>query len=87
MVIPSSAITPAGENKKYFIIGGAFQFRENADAFVITLRAEGFPDAQILDTTRHLKMVCFKSFSSWPEASLELSRLKSLNKSGWIYAR
>ncbi len=85
--VPIPAATPVITNKKFFVIGGAFQFRENADAFVKALRTEGFPDAQILDTARHLKMVCFNGFLSLSEASIELDRLKTMNKNGWIYAR
>ena len=69
------------------IIGGAFQLQENADAYVKTLQAGGFPDAQILDTTRRLKMVSIERFSSLSEASAALEKLKAVNNSAWIYAR
>lgn len=86
-VISVQDVAPALEVKKYLIIGGAFQVRENADAFVKTLQAEGFPEAQILDTTRRLKMVCMERFSSLTEASAAVEGLKAVNKSAWIYAR
>lgn len=85
---PSAVPVPsatASTDQKYFVIAGAFQFRENADAFVKSLQAEGFSDARILDTSSHLKKVCFKGFSTQAEAAEELDRLKAINKSGWIY--
>lgn len=77
----------AKEYQKYFIIGGAFQVPENADAFVKTLQAEGFAGAQILDTPRRLKMVAISGFSVFEDASAELSRVTAIHKSAWIYAR
>jgi len=59
-----SPVGASTENQKYFVIGGAFQIRENADAFVKSLQAEGFTDSRILDTSSRLKMVCFNGFSS-----------------------
>ena len=84
---PKENVIPSNEHKNFFIIGGAFRFRENADAFVKTLQADGFENAQILDTTRRLKMVCFNGYSSFEEASTEWNRLTAMNKSAWIYAR
>jgi len=85
LAVHEAASEPAG--KKYFIIGGAFELRENADAFVKALHAEGFQEAQILDTMKHLKMVCFNGFSTRSEAVAGLDRFKASNKNGWIYAR
>ena len=87
LITAAPDIAPATENKKYCIIGGAFQLQENADAYVKTLQAGGFPDAQILDTTRRLKMVSIERFSSLSEASAALEKLKAVNNSAWIYAR
>ncbi len=87
---PSVSVQPPAtseENQKYFIIGGAFQIQENAEAFVKTLHTEGFADARILDSPKHLKMVCFKGFSARAEAVKELDSLKGHNKSGWIYSK
>lgn len=86
-VAPVMNAIPTIENKKFFIVGGAFQFRENAVAFVKTLQADGFENAQILDSTRRLKMVCFNGYSSFEKASTELNRLTTMGKSAWIYAR
>ncbi len=88
--VPVVAVQPpvtSNENQKYFIIGGAFQIQENAEAFVKTLQAEGFTNARILDSPKHLKMVCFKGFSARAEAVKELDSLKERNKNGWIYSK
>jgi hypothetical protein len=77
----------SNENQKYFIIGGAFELPENAEAFVKTLQAEGFADARIIGSSGRLKMVCFKGFAVRTEAVKELEDLKAQNKSGWIFVR
>ncbi len=87
IVLPS--VTPSlssTEDQKYFVIAGAFEFPENAEAYVKTLQSEGFKDARILNSSKRLKMVCFKGFSARAEAVKELDNLKALHKDGWIYA-
>jgi cell division septation protein DedD len=82
-----AAQSPAISNKaqQYFVIGGAFEVRENADAFVRTLQAAGFIEARILDTAAHLKKVCYKGFSNHADAVKELDNLKVQNKNAWVY--
>ena len=77
----------SNENQKYFIIGGAFELPQNAEAFVKTLKAAGFTDARIVGSSGRLEMVCFKGFSARTEAVKELENLKAQNKSGWIFVR
>jgi cell division protein FtsN len=75
------------EDQKYFVIGGAFEISENAEAFVKTLQAEGFTAARILNPSGRLKKVSYNGFSARAEAARELDSLKTLNKSGWIFVR
>lgn len=82
---PVQQVVVSTGNQKYFVIGGAFQVRENAESFVKTLQTEGFSEARILDTAKNLKMVCFKGFSTREEAIKEADSLKSHGKDGWIY--
>jgi hypothetical protein len=81
-VQPSLSVT---EEEKYFIIGGAFQFPENAEAFAKTLQSEGFTEARVLHSPKRLQMVCFKGFTTKEEAQREMDSLKAMNKSGWIF--
>ena len=83
--VPATETTSPIEQQHYFVIGGAFQVSENADAFVKTLQSEGFSGARILDAPTRLKMVCFNGFSSREEAKKESDSLNALNRSTWIY--
>ncbi|HNY07714.1 MAG TPA: SPOR domain-containing protein [Bacteroidales bacterium] len=82
------AETPAEPELKYFIIGGAFQIKENAEKFVDRLNANGH-HAAILDQTKTgLYRVSVDGFSTMDEASGKLNDISSeIHASAWILTK
>ncbi len=76
-------IKPPGP--KYYIIGGAFKYKDNADGLIATLREKGY-DAQAAGQNRDgLHMVCYFSSEDKSEALVNLAMIrKDSNPSAWL---
>jgi len=92
-VIPISSSDASKETSdnadlKYFIIGGAFQVKDNAEKFVDRLNANGH-HAAILDQTKTgLYRVSVDGFSTMDEASRQLHTISSeIHASAWILTK
>jgi len=70
---------------KYYIIGGAFMYKDNADGLIATLREKGY-DAQPAGQNRDgLHMVCYFSSEDKSEALVNLAMIrKDSNPSAWL---
>lgn len=72
------------DTKMYFIIGGCFQYLENAEGLVMELKQRGF-DSYIVDQNKGLHRVCYGSYPSRKEAEAALPEIQATeNTSAWI---
>lgn len=72
---------------EYYVVGGVFRVRENAEKFVAGLHAEGFTDAGVIDTSRKIFYVSYGRYDT-REAAVALNEtLKKKAKECWIYQR
>ncbi len=89
-VKPAVSANPAVDNSAtssmelYFIVGGAFKQKSNAEGLVNSLKAKGF-DASIFGHKRGLHLVCYGSYTNKAAAKKALGEIKSSeNKSAWL---
>ena len=79
--------TPAPANSNldvYFVVGGAFSKKANADRLVGTLQAKGF-DAYVFGQSRGLHLVCYGSYTNKVAARKALAEVKaSENAKAWL---
>jgi hypothetical protein len=80
-VVDNSA---ASSMELYFIVGGAFKQKSNAEGLVNSLIAKGF-DASIFGHKKGLHLVCYGSYTNKAAAKKALGEIKSTeNKSAWL---
>ena len=79
------APAPANSNLDlYFVVGGAFSEKANADRLVGTLQAKGF-DAYVFGQSRGLHLVCYGSYTNKVTARKALAEVKaSENAKAWL---
>ena len=79
------APAPANSNLDlYFVVGGAFSEKANADRLVGTLQAKGF-DAYVFGQSRGLHLVCYGSYANKVTARKALAEVKaSENAKAWL---
>lgn len=79
------APAPANSNLDvYFVVGGAFSKKANADRLVGTLQAKGF-DAYVFGQSRGLHLVCYGSYTNKVAARKALAEVKaSENTKAWL---
>lgn len=79
------APAPANSNLDvYFVVGGAFSKKANADRLVGTLQAKGF-DAYVFGQSRGLHLVCYGSYTNKVAARKALAEVKaSENAKAWL---
>ncbi len=85
----SEAVKPAkSENLQlYFIVGGAFKEKSNADNYVAGLKAKGY-DASIFGKSGELHLVAFGSYASRRAALPDLEQIRASENSGaWLKRR
>lgn len=82
---PTPAPAPANSNLDlYFVVGGAFSEKANADRLVGTLQAKGF-DAYVFGQSRGLHLVCYGSYTNKVAARKALAEVKaSENAKAWL---
>ncbi|MCB0760519.1 MAG: SPOR domain-containing protein [Flavobacteriales bacterium] len=81
---PKVEASSASQLQLYFIVGGAFREKSNADNMVESLRAKGY-DASIFGKNKDLHMVCYGSFSNKQAARTALAQIKSAeNPHAWL---
>lgn len=71
---PSPAPSATQDGPGYYIIGGCFSVRENAESLVATLHKDGFTSAFVMDQGEKM-YVCYGRFNSSDEANLEIARI------------
>jgi hypothetical protein len=71
----------------YYVVGGVFRVRENAEKFVAGLHAEGFTDAGVIDTSRKIFYVSYGRCETREAAASLNESLKKKSKECWIYQR
>lgn len=68
----------------YFVVGGAFSEKANADRLVGTLQGKGF-DAYVFGQSRGLHLVCYGSYTNKAAARKALAEVKaSENANAWL---
>lgn len=68
----------------YFVVGGAFSEKANADRLVSTLKGKGF-DAYVFGQSRGLHLVCYGSYTNKTAARTALAEVKaSENANAWL---
>ncbi|MFT5183728.1 MAG: hypothetical protein ACI84C_000854 [Flavobacteriales bacterium] len=83
-VRPNSSLEAATSMELYFIVGGAFKQKSNAEGLVNSLKSKGF-DASIFGHKRGLHLVCYGSYTNKKAAKEALKEIKSSqNKSAWL---
>lgn len=82
-------ITPEKVNaiteKKYHIIGGAFQYTDFAEDFLADLRRKGFNAYILNEPNEDLTKVSYEGFSTRREALNKLRDIQSENPDAWVY--
>lgn len=88
--IGAEKIPDGGElNKRYrfHIIGGCFQYYENAEKFVLALKNKGY-NSTIVDRHNGLYRVCYQSYTSRQDAYGLLASVKSShNNDAWLLVK
>jgi hypothetical protein len=70
---------------KYYVIGGAFKVRENADNMLTSLRSEGYPAEDAGQNPAGLYMVSYFSSEDRSEALVNLNTIRrEKNPSAWM---
>lgn len=83
-VKPKAIESAATSMQLYFIVGGAFREKSNAEGLVNTLKNKGF-DASIFGHKRGLHLVCYGSYTNKAAALKALKEVRnSENKSAWL---
>ncbi len=78
-----SVATPAASGN-YHVIAGAFKIAGNAEAFVSTLKSQGFHSTHII-RSGILSYVSYNSFEDRASATELLDSLRKQNVEGWIW--
>jgi hypothetical protein len=80
---PSESVEKSRLNM-FFVVGGAFREKSNAESLVDKLRNKGF-DASIFGKTGNLHMVCYGSYTTKNAAKKALRDIKQTeNKYAWL---
>ena len=80
----SNAVNIANTGNQYFVIGGAFEMKENADRYVAKLIADG-NQSSLLGPFGNVYMVSIASFNSEAEAAQQLDKFKGISSNAWIF--
>lgn len=81
-------VTVEVENKTYFVIGGCFRSKENADKFIAEMKAKGSEAELIGQNNAGLYMVSLFSSPSYVQTTDALPEIKSgIVESAWIYKK
>ena len=80
--------TLAVEEKEYFVIGGCFQSKENADNFVAQMKSEGMDAVIIGQNKANLYMVSLFNSQSLNQITDALPEIKNnLVESAWVFKK
>ena len=81
---PEAAISSATKMKMWFIVGGAFREKSNADNLVASLQNKGY-EAYIFGKKNNLHLVCFGSYTNKQSARQDLQDIRNKeNKNAWL---
>ena len=84
VVVPTVTYTPSNSETGYFVIGGCFADKENADVFIKDLQSKGY-DAQLVDFHQGLHRVAFGKYNSRDEAKTAKSDITNSGEfSAWV---
>lgn len=99
-LLHSSEITPKTDEIKsteiatveivteYYIIGGAFENDENANAFAEELKAKGYDGEMAGETISGMKRVSYSKYTNEDEANAALETIKDTeNQYAWVYKK
>lgn len=80
----TTATSASASLKMYFVVGGAFSRKSNAEGMAKKLQTKGF-DAYIFGKHRGLHLVCYGSYTNEASARLALQEVKSgENTQAWL---
>lgn len=80
--LPAKVLKPSGMN--FYVIGGAFEEKENADRYVAKLIADG-NQSILMGPYGNVYMVSIASFNSEAEAMDQLEKLRGISSNAWIF--
>ena len=91
-VVPPSqqlleAISSKEDTHHYFIVAAAFKSMANAKNKASELKAQGFPNADVVENGQGFKLVCYEGFTTYDSALNELPRMKEVNRESWIFSK
>ena len=73
-------------DKKYFVIAGAFRISQNAQNLMLNLRSKGYDSSRLGLNEKGLNPVAFNSFVNRNDAVTELRKIQQKeNKDAWIF--
>ena len=81
-VVSDNNLNQSGNN--YYVIGGAFEMKENADRYVAKLIADG-NQSTVLGPYGDVYMVAIASFNSEAAAMDQLEKLRGVSTNAWIF--
>jgi len=86
--VVTKVATTTIDNQNYFIIGGCFREKENAENFLAEMKSKGIEAVIIGQNNRGLYMVSLYTSPSFNQASDKLPDIKSnIVESAWVYKK
>lgn len=84
---PAAHVPPPVHSGRFHLIGGCFSVRENADAFLAAIRADGF-DGHLVDEHKGLYRVAYASYGDRATALEALAVLRRAHADGaWLLVK
>lgn len=80
----NKAYTPGYSGNRYYVIGGCFEVKENADRFIRSLKEKGYDPKVIEQVRSRLTHIGIASFNSKEEATNFLSKVSADVPGAWI---
>ncbi len=72
----------------FFIIAGSYKTLQEANSAVNNLKANGFPNSQVLDKNSAGKWrICYDSYATKEDALKDLPVIQLINSTAWIYTK
>ncbi len=82
----SNTISTGSETYNYYVIGGSFKSKKNAQQFSRRLERQGYNSEILISVRDGFYMVSYKGFNSENEALIFLSEIKrEVNSDAWLY--
>lgn len=77
------------EERRFFVISGAFRSSENAQTHLQQVRSDGYENAEVIrDRNRSFYLVAFSGHTTEAAAASEMNRIRnSVNPHAWVYVK